>query len=250
MIERLILAIRFLTLLPLSSRKEADVTRQALAESMVWFPVVGAMQGLLIAGVDYGLAAVLPPSVRSGIALLILTLTNGGLHIDGFADTVDGLAGGKTPQDRLRIMRDSAVGSIGAAFLCLVLLIQYSCLAELTGPTRFAAVVLFPIAGRWSMVMLSSVSTYARPEGGVGEAFSGASAFTVIVATALAACAFFFMSGLPSLAILTAIGICAISVSCFFKSRLGGVTGDVFGFQNTLSETLCLLFFIIMMRVI
>jgi len=248
MIDRLILAIQFLTLLPV--RKNAAVTAKALAESMAWFPVVGAMLGALIAATDYAIAGILPPSVRAGIVLLLLALTNGGLHLDGLADTIDGLAGGRTPEERLAIMRDSAIGPIGAVFLGLVLLIQYSCLTELTEPARFAAILLFPMAGRWSMVLLSSISTYARAEGGVGEAFSGTSAFIIITATMITAVTFVYLSGPPSLGILAVLGVCVALVSRFFKSRLGGVTGDVFGFQCEVGETLFLVFFLIMLRVI
>lgn len=250
MINRLILAIQFLTLLPLPSRKGTAVTKEALAGSFAWFPVVGALQGALIASADYALSGLLPPTVRAGIVLLILALTNGGLHLDGLADTIDGLAGGKTPEERLRIMRDSAIGSVGAVFLGLVLLIQYSCLIELTGPVRFAAILLFPMAGRWSMVLLSSFSRYARAEGGIGEAFTGAGLSTIIIATTLTALACIYLTGFPSLGILAALGLCSALISRFFKSRLGGVTGDVFGFQCEVSETLFLVLFLVMLRVI
>lgn len=248
MIDRLILAIQFLTLVPL--RRNAVVTGEALAGSMAWFPVVGAMQGALLAAVDWALAGVLPLSVRAGVILLVLALTNGGLHLDGFADTIDGLAGGRTPEDRLRIMRDPAIGPVGAAFLIIVLMIQYSCLAALPALTRLGAILLFPVAGRWAMVVLSSLSQYARTEGGVGKAFSGATAGTLAIATVLTAGAIAGLLGWAWLAILPGLGIYIWLVSVFFRRRLGGVTGDVFGFQSETGGALFLLLFLIISRLV
>lgn len=247
MFDRLILAIQFLTLLPL--KRNLVVTGEALAGSMAWFPVVGAMQGALTAAIDWALAGVLPPSVRAGIVLLVLALTNGGLHLDGLADTVDGLAGGKTPEDRLRIMRDPAIGPIGAAFLFIVLMIQYSCLAALPAPTRLGVIFLFPVAGRWAMVVLSSLSQYARTEGGIGKAFSGANTGTLVIATVVTAGAIAGLLGWAWLAILPGLGMYIWLVSVFFRRRLGGVTGDVFGFQSETGGALFLVLFLIISRV-
>lgn len=246
--KSLILAIQFLTVFPVKS--DRAVTKEALAGSMAWFPLVGGLQGAVIAGVDYGLSGLLPVSVRAGVALLVLALTNGGLHIDGFADTVDGLAGGRAPEERLRIMKDSAVGAVGAVFLVLLIIIQYSCISELPASSRLAVLFLFPAAGRWSQVLLSVWSDYARPEGGLGAAFCRVGLGTFAFATALVAVPCVFLLGIQSLCILAAIAVVTYLVSIFFKKRLGGVTGDVFGFQSETSEALFLIFFLAMTKLV
>ena len=123
--ERFFIALQFLTVFRV--KKNIEVTGDGLASSMAYFPLVGALQGLLLAAV-YSLISgtgLLQDSVAVAIVLLVLVLTNGALHLDGFADTVDGIAGGKTPEERLRIMRDSSVGAVGVVFLVLLLLIKY-----------------------------------------------------------------------------------------------------------------------------
>lgn len=248
MLNRLILAIQFLTLAPL--KRNVVVTPEALAGSMAWFPVVGALQGAIAALVDWALAGILPVSVRAAIILLVLALTNGGLHLDGLADTVDGLAGGKTPEDRMRIMRDPATGPIGAGFLFLILLIQYSCLGVIDDPVvRSGVIILFPLTGRWAMVVLSSLSRYARAEGGLGKAFSGANVTTLLISTVITAGMITTLLKPLYIAILPVLCIYVWLVSIFFKKRLGGVTGDVFGFQSETGSTLFLVLFLLMTRI-
>lgn len=245
--KRLIIAVQFLTVFPVS--REMEARPEELSASMAYFPLVGALQGAVLVAVYLLFSTLLPESVVMAIALLTLVLTNGGLHLDGFADTVDGLAGGRDAGERLRIMRDSSVGAIGVVFLVLVLLIKYLSLREMPVEARLPALFIFPAMGRWSMVPMAALSGYARSEGGLGAAFAGNGAFTAIKATALMGALLVLSAGALSLVIMALLGGAVYLMSLYFRRKIGGVTGDVFGFTSEVGETLFLLMLLALFKV-
>lgn len=245
--NRFFLALQFLTLFRV--KKELAFDAAELGRSMHYFPVIGALQGLILVLAWYLLSTLLPDSLVTGILLLILVLTNGGLHMDGFADTVDGLAGGKTPEDRLRIMRDSATGAIGVVFVVLLLLIKFLALQEMPFDIKAQALVAFPMVGRWAMVPLAHLLPYARPAG-LGAAFAGCGRGVFLKATVLTAVVIVLLFGLLALALIAAIGIIIYISSGFFRRKTGGVTGDIFGFHSEAAEVLFLVFLLAMTNIL
>lgn len=237
--KRFILAFQFLTVFPISS--SAEVGAGDLAGSMAYYPLVGAFQGALLTGAYALFSVFFPVSITAALVITLLALTNGGLHLDGFADTVDGLAGGGSPEERMRIMRDSSTGAIGAVFVVLVLLLKYLAVSELPHDVRLQAVFLFPVAGRWAMVPMACWAPYARKEGGLGESFAANSYSTLIVSTLVIAALMVYFLGPLSLVILAALGVLVFLLTVFFKKKIGGVTGDVFGFQSEVAEVFFLL---------
>jgi adenosylcobinamide-GDP ribazoletransferase len=236
--KRFLLALQFLTIIPAGRPGLPEPAE--LGRSMVFFPLVGALQGLVLVFADYLLLKVLPISVASGLLLIILLLTNGGFHLDGFVDTVDGLASGKTQEERLRIMRDSRTGAIGVVCVVLLLLMKFLCIDTLSLDERGVSVLLFPLAGRWAMVPMASWAPYARQEG-LGKAFAGIEGVTLVRATAIGALFFTIFLGLRGLFILAMLMALTYAITAFFNKKLGGVTGDVFGFHSEVSEVFFLL---------
>lgn len=248
--NRFILALQFLTVFRL--KKDAPLTEEDLSASMAYFPLVGLIQGLILAGADFVLSAlgVVPDSIINGLLILILVLVNGGLHIDGFADTIDGLAGGSTPEERLRIMKDSSVGAIGVVFIVILLLLKFLALEELPEEVRLRALAAFPAVSRWAIVPMSYLSSYARPEGGLGAAFTGIRVKTLVMATVIAAVISALALGILSLVLIVFIGALTYGASRFFKKRLNGVTGDVLGFQSETIEAVFLLSVIVLVNIL
>jgi len=245
--KRLILSFQFLTIIPI--RTSGEVTAADLSGSMVYFPLVGLFQGIVLLVLGRLLTGLgMPDFLASGVLLFALTLTNGGLHLDGFADTVDGLAGGRTPADRLRIMKDSATGAVGMVFLILIILLKYLALLGVLNVAGGAFVLLFPVAARWAMVPLANLAPYARKEGGLGEAFAGPRPGILAASTAIAFIISSVVAGLASIAPLLLLAFAAFVLSVFFRRRLGGITGDVLGFQTEVSEALYLLTAPILLR--
>ncbi|MBW7957363.1 MAG: adenosylcobinamide-GDP ribazoletransferase [Deltaproteobacteria bacterium] len=234
-----IIALQFLTVFRIG--KPASVPEpKELARSMAWFPVIGALQGLILVLAYSVLKAFLPESVVLASLIPVLLLTNCGLHLDGFADTIDGLAGGRDREDMLRIMRDSSVGAIGAAGVTLLILLKFLSLYELPSNEKAWAIFLFPVVGRWAMVPLASFAGYARPSGGLGAAFAGNTKGVLLAATLLAVIMAAPLAGPFSILIFAALGVIIYMSSLYFKRKLGGVTGDVFGFHSEIAELLFL----------
>jgi len=203
-----------------------------IGRATVFFPLVGLLIGLVLAGVNFLLSLILPGAVVNIILIAGLALLSGGLHLDGLADTFDGMAGTRTPEKRLEIMRDSRLGSFGAFGLFLILLIQYAALSSVPDEYRTGIIILAPVLGRWAMVNAIFVYPYARPDG-LGKAFKqhliGLEYALDTVACVLAALILFKLAGLV---IMAAAWLTADLSSILMSRKLGGMTGDTYGAVN------------------
>ena len=235
------LALTFLTKLPWPWAGPAD--EMALARSLFWFPWVGALLGLMFWGAWAGLSRVLPGPAAAALLLAFTAWITGGLHLDGLADITDGLGGGRTPADALRIMKDSRVGAFGVISLGVVLLLKFSLfLSFTTTPGGTGALLLYPVIGRWGIVLMAYLSPYARPEGGLGQAMTQRVSGQILAGASLSTGALSLaILGVPGLVILAAAGLAVWLGSHYFKKRLGGITGDVLGATNEVLEVLALI---------
>src|SRR5215471_18662596 len=121
MIRSLILAVRFLTIVPVPGRE--DTGRSALGRAGWWFPVIGCALGAVLVVTDRALQGIVSPLLSALLVLSLWKLVTGGLHLDGLADCLDSL-GGRDAEQRLAIMRDSRIGAFGALGLILLLLLE------------------------------------------------------------------------------------------------------------------------------
>lgn len=233
------LALTFLTKLPWPWQGEATVGD--LARSLFWFPWVGLVLGLIYLGAWTGLLKVLPHPAAAALLLSLTVVLTGGLHLDGLADTVDGLGGGKTPESRRRIMKDSRVGAFGVLGLFLALLLKYSFFLALADQGWRGPIILFPVLSRAGIVMLAYLSDYARPEGGLGQAMTtGVSQRVAAGATSSAVILSVLLLGFRGLVIAAAAALLVSLLSRYFRRTLGGVTGDVLGATNEIIEVVVL----------
>lgn len=242
MIRPFLIAWHFLTAIPLS-RNHHDPLPQELAQSMGWYPLVGLILGGALALSDLVLAQFFSDLVVNGLLLVLLVSLTRGLHQDGLADTLDGLAGGRSPVERLAIMRDGRIGAIGATGLILALGLRYAGLADLPEEARLPLLLCMPAVGRWAMVVGSVSAPYARAEGGLAQSFlMHLSSWHVLWATLLLGGALFCAMGLAgALVSLVLLAIVARAVTAFALRFFGGVTGDVLGATNEVAEILFLL---------
>jgi adenosylcobinamide-GDP ribazoletransferase len=228
-------ALAFLTRLPVRERpawRDAD-----LAASVPLFPVVGALIG--VAGsIGYALAVWLglPPWPAATIALATTIWLTGALHEDGLADFADGCGGGRTREDKLRIMRDPRVGSYGAIALILALLARAGALAALAAPWAVGAALV--AAGAVSRAALPAVMASlpnARADGlaaGAGRPHPLRAAAAVVVAALIA----IVLLGQAAPAAVLAGVAGALAVALLARRQIGGYTGDVLGAVQQLAE--------------
>ncbi len=232
------LAFRFLTRFPVG---EGTPETGDLGRSCAWFPLAGAVMGLVVAAAAHAAGGRLPAPIAGVLAAAALAWLSGGLHLDGLADLFDGLSGGHGDRERtLAIMRDGRIGAHGAAALILVLLAKAAALAELVGRGEPWAIVAAPAVARFAAVPLVVWFPYARPEG-LGTAFHGtAGGREVAVAAVLAAAC--VVPGAPASVWSTAGALAAAGgLALVVRRRLGGLTGDVYGAAIELAELVFLL---------
>jgi adenosylcobinamide-GDP ribazoletransferase len=234
------LALTFLTKLPWPWKVEA--TGPDLARSLFWFPWVGALLGLIFWEAGVVLLTVMPAPAAAALLLTLTVWLTGGLHLDGLADTIDGLGGGRNPEERLRIMKDSRVGTFGVAALILVLVLKFAFFLAVAQRGQAGwSIFLFPVLSRWGMVFLAYLSSYARPEGGLGQAMTRGITFQIMAGATISALALCLaVAGLRGLALLAGAALVVGCMSAYFRKHLGGITGDVLGAANEILEVLVL----------
>ncbi|MGQ9921078.1 MAG: adenosylcobinamide-GDP ribazoletransferase [Desulfobacca sp.] len=235
------MALTFLTILPLPSRRLAAAAD--LAAAMAWFPTVGLVLGGMLTLTAAILQERLPPAAAAALLVAMFSFLTRALHLDGLADTLDGLGGGRTKEDTLRIMKDHAVGAFGAVGIAAILLMKYGLLVVVLTQRTWEILLIFPVLSRFAIVLLAYLSPYARPEGGLGQAMTDLATGRTL---AWAAASTLLIVGLAgrSVGLLVFLLITALTwgLAAYFRRRLGGVTGDVCGAVNEFSEVAAILF--------
>lgn len=237
--NRLVTAVRFLTIVPLPGRHVQGA--EALGRAAIWFPLVGVALGAVLVGADRVLSRLFPPLLSALLVLTLWKFLTGGVHLDGLADCLDGL-GARDPARRLAIMRDGRIGTFGAVGLILLLLLALAALAELAQPIRSAALLLAPLVGRYAPLLLARTFHPLSHEPSTGGAFMRA----VSGAAALAGAAMVAVSAWLILGIwgelVAAVGLgAALASGWIFSRRLRGLTGDGLGAGVELAELTILL---------
>ena len=234
------IALQFLTVIPSPFRRQPE-PRQ-LAASLSYFPIVAIIIGAVVFLANWGLVALFPPTVSAALTLAVWVLLSGALHLDGLIDCCDGLAGG-TPARRLEIMADSRVGTYGIVGVCIVLLVKYAAIVSLPATGRLEALLLVPMLGVWAMVFALFAFPYVRKDG-LGRHFKvGANIYRFALATLLTLAAAIGLARWQGVILMAITGLIALGMGYFFKVRLRGLTGDVYGAIKEVSEAIVLALF-------
>ena len=221
----------FLTRLP-GGAHPADARQ--LGASVPWFPVVGAVLGLLIGLVWVGMGELVSPLPAATIAVLVGVAVTGAFHEDGLADTADSL-GGYTPERRLEIMKDSRVGTFGVLALVFSVLIRVIALAALEPVEGLVALVMAHAVGR-SVATLVMVTTPAATAGGLGQSYAAHLPRSAVLAIGviIAGCS---VVGGPAGVVGYAVAVAGAALLVVLARRAyGGTTGDVLGAVEQVGE--------------
>ncbi len=237
-------ALQFLTIFPTPLRHK--VTAKTSGQSLTYFPLVGLILGAILLGLHYGLILILPSSVVNALLIIALVILTGAHHLDGFIDTCDGVIAGKSKKERLAIMSDTKVGAFGIVGAILLLLLKY---VSLSSAPILPALLLMPTLSRWTMVSIIFIFPYAKSSG-MGLAFKqGANWQRLTIATIIALIVAVALKWW-GLVLMAALWLIAFGIASYFRSRLGGLTGDNYGAINELSEVLVLLLLILIGRLL
>jgi adenosylcobinamide-GDP ribazoletransferase len=237
--RRLQVALGCLTILPFGPRGE--VQEQECGGSFVWFPLVGLLIGGVLLVVYLLTAQLFQPLVTGACVLLAWIILTGAIHLDGFGDVCDGLYGGHTPVERLRIMKDPHSGAMAVVGLSTLLLVKFALLSSLPRAAMVQTLLLAPCLGRYAMVLLGTTLPYARSEPGTAAAFvRSAHPRALIAATVMVLPVSWFVLGRLGVGLAIASMITGRILRAVFQRTLGGVTGDALGAAGELTEVLIL----------
>lgn len=243
-------ALSFLTIIPAGKILHFPLEGKELARSMAFFPLVGLLIGLLLALGFYLFSLMLPRSLVLWLTIWLLAFLTRGLHLDGFSDTLDGLASGGSKERILEVMRDSRIGTFGVFSLIFLIGAKYLALDQIKDSSIYSSLVLMTVLGRNSMVLVCFRSPYARPGNGLGKLFTECLGIReVIFSLLLALVITLFFVGLKGILVFIIVLIFSFAYRFYFIKKLGGVTGDIIGASNEFVELLSIVFLIILKKI-
>jgi adenosylcobinamide-GDP ribazoletransferase len=233
------IAFGLMTTLPI--RLPEKWTAGDSGRASVWYPFVGLVIGALTWLAWKGSMFIFPAWVAAVLTLVIWVALTGGLHLDGLADCCDGLLASKSVERRLEIMKDPHVGTFGVTGLILVILLKAAALASLTPATSFSILLAASLAR--FCILPAGLVHQARPSG-MGTDFAAGFRRSFLVWGAIIPLVIAVLLGIHGIIAFLAGLAALLAIVLFARSRIGGVTGDVFGMIVEIVEAVVLLSFL------
>jgi adenosylcobinamide-GDP ribazoletransferase len=245
-------AVRFLSILPLpdpphrieTGSETTSPVRVVLGSG--YFSLVGLLLGLLLSILLLLLDPLLPHLAVAALLVVTLVLLTGGLHLDGLMDSYDGLFGGRTPERRLEIMRDSRVGSFGVLGGVCALLLKFAFFASLERHALLVALLVVLPSARWAMVLALHIFPSARSRG-LGVTFQQTVTLQrLVLAGSIALIIALVLAHLAGALLWGAATLTAIALGSWITRRIGGLTGDTYGAIAEITEVVMLLLLLLL----
>jgi len=234
--QPLAIALALLTRFPVTVHGSGDA--RAVGCSVLWYPVVGLLVGLILAGICLVVQSA-PAMVGAALAVVAWCGITGGLHLDGLSDSADALVGSHGDRARaLEIMKESSAGPIGVVAVSLVLIVKFAGVAAHVSAETWWPIVVAPVLGRVALLALLLDTPYVRPRG-LGEDLAEhlpRDSTRIVLVGVLAA--IIFSAGVASLigAVLAFVFMRRLMVR-----TIGGTTGDTAGALVEVVEAAALL---------
>jgi adenosylcobinamide-GDP ribazoletransferase len=225
-------AIGFLTIIPVPATTNDG--RQVL-----YFPLVGLALGGMLYGVDHLLAPY--TEIRIVVDVLFLAVISGALHLDGLADTADGFFSHRPRERILEIMKDSRIGVMGVLALLFCILLKLAGVAGVIHSESLIWLVLAPALGRTAQVIGLVFVNHVPSEKMLAENFYQQGKFSLLIFCPLPFAILLYMDWLLGLASLILFSLLLVSLLMWFKSKIGGITGDTLGATTEIIEMTFLL---------
>jgi adenosylcobinamide-GDP ribazoletransferase len=200
-----------------------------------WFPAVGLLIGIGLAAFDHAAARMWHPQAAAVLDVVFLAAITGAFHIDGLADTADGIFSHRPKERILEIMKDSRIGAMGVVAVVSVLAVKWAGISGLS-ENRTTLLILVPAYARGAMLFGMRALEYGRPQGGTGLAF---------FSRKLRPADFWGFGGAVVLSLALGRGLIAVNLGFFlitaallacYRRRLGCITGDMLGAMAEVTE--------------
>ncbi|NLI12680.1 MAG: adenosylcobinamide-GDP ribazoletransferase [Peptococcaceae bacterium] len=230
-------ALIHLTRLPLPAVKFNEVY---CGRATAFFPAAGLILGLILAALVWAAGWLVPAPVEASLLVVGMVVLTGGIHLDGFMDSIDGLFSGRPRERKLEIMRDSRVGAFGVIGVVCLLLLKYSLFLGMPHQFLWKVLLVVPAVSRWCMCCAVIAFPYVRREG-LGRIYKLHSGMKqLLMATVITAAVAGFALGLYGIWLTALGGVVTYLAGCRITKELGGLTGDIYGFINELLEVILL----------
>src|SRR6266851_4531599 len=234
MIRRFLIAVQFLTRLPVP--RVLDNSEAELGKAAAFFPLVGVIVGGGAALIFTLLQRLLPLPASVLCAIVFAAFITNGFHEDGLADTFDGFGGGWTKDRVLEIMRDSRIGTYGTLALIFVILGKLNFLSMLPQSQIWRWLIVAHTAARWTILPLCACLPYARVEGQGKLVAKQIGGLEIITGTVTLLVVLLLLAWQAAFGVLLVTTFVTLLSGLYFRARLQGITGDCLGATNQLTE--------------
>ena len=232
-------AMSFLTVLPVANADGSPGERLGRA----YFPAIGALVGLAAAAVFVVTGAIATPLLAAAAAVATLSALTGAIHLDGLADSADGLLARGDVARRLEVMRDPRLGSYGVTAIVLVLVLEVAALSSMSPARAIAALVIAGALSRLATLSVLVLTSYVRSTG-LGVAAWDWKHRAIDLAVGAAGTAIVcLLDWRRALIAVVLVSLTALLVVVLARRRIGGATGDVCGATAELCELATLVVF-------
>ncbi len=234
-------SIGFLTIFPVKGFYNFNPSKM-----LPFFPLAGVLIGIVLGISDFFLVRLVPVNIASFLDVSILIFITGALHVDGLADTADGLFSHKDKKSTLEIMKDSRIGTMGVVTIIVVLGIKWLSLCSIGFVDRFWCLVIVPAFSRFGMVVGTQLLPYCRDKG-LGKDFVLKIEKTKIFFSCLVLIPFLLILGNRSIIFILNFVFTLVVVLFYYKKKLNCITGDMLGALNEVLEAM--LFFSLVLKI-
>lgn len=222
------------------------MTQQQFAKSLVYYPLVGLIIGGILCALYALFSALLPSILTRALIIASMAFLTGALHLDGLIDTFDGLAGGhRSPERRKEIMKTPDVGAMGVVAGVVALLLKFAALISIPESHIYVALILMPVLSRWSMSYTVFLYPYGRGIGLGKELKSGSSTWVLPTASIMAMILVAIVGGWLGVFSMVFIWLITMALANFFQTKFQGLTGDIYGAINEITEFAVLLWVVL-----
>ena len=247
--KRFIIMLQFFTTIPI--KENINCHAEDYGKGLVFAPFTGLIIGIILMGIYCGLELFFPHEVVFAFIIIAYIVLTGGIHLDGLADTFDGLFSGKSKEKILEIMRDSRIGTNGVLAIVSLLLLNYALFVSLDLQDIKTVLILFPAAGRMASLIGAGASGYARKTWGLGKSFIDFCGLIEVIAGSLIyTLAIYIGLGVEGLVIASLTILFPYIILKLIEKKIQGATGDVLGALCELNQTFFLICFMLYKGVI
>lgn len=241
-----LLMLQLFTKVPV--KKEIDYDQKKFSRGVIFFPLIGLVIGIIVSLPTFAAERYFGREVSAVIMMISAAAVTGGLHLDGLADTMDGILSARKRDKMLLIMKDSRIGTHGVLALIFTIFVKYQFLLKIEDRLFMFMVIALPVAGRSAIGLMLLRSRYAR-EDGLGNLFIGKTEDFLSLASGVFGMLIIY--GFLGINGIAAFAITLLFIALFRRRLdqiLGGLTGDTLGAINEMAELVYIPLYILIER--